>query len=853
VNDIRDARPAPTFEVPDVDPQAGTALREVHDSAASFARFPEENPDPVLRIAAGSRLAYANPAARAALAHLQLEVGREVPPQLAAGARRATDGGARVWVEVACGTRIFSLSFTPAAGDGSVHVYGQDVTEQRWAFEQLAAQKERLRVTLGSIGDAVIATDEAARGTLLNKVAEELTGWSAEAATGRHVDEVFRIVSEETRQPAVNPVQRALREGVVVGLANHTALVARDGSERPIADSAAPIRDADGRVSGVVLVFRDQTKEREAEQALRESERRIRTKLDAILLPGGDVSTLELGDILDAGALRSMMQEFNQLTRIPMAIIDVRGKVLVGVDWQDICTKFHRVHPETCKHCVESDTTLTACVRPGEIQRYRCKNNMWDVATPIVVGGHLAGNVFMGQFFFEDEPIEYDVFRAQASRYGFDERDYLAALDAVPRLGRDTVAAGMRFFVKFAGMLSQSSYSNLKLARAAAERDALLTSLRESKERLEETDRRKNEFLAVLSHELRNPLAPIRNSIYILNRAAPDGPQAERAKAVIERQVEHITTLVDDLLDVTRIARGKIQLQRSRTDLALLVRRAAEDHAALMAQRGIEFTVEGPREPLWLHGDANRLAQVVGNLLQNAAKFTPREGTVTLSLQVVAGAAELHVRDSGVGMDVDILDRAFEAFVQADRSLARTEGGLGLGLALVKGITELHGGSVRAESAGPGQGSEFVVRLPLREAPAVEAVAAPCSTAHGREHRVLVVDDNVDGAQSLVQVVEMLGHVADVAFDGPTAIAKARLAPPHIVLCDIGLPGLSGYEVAKALRAGSDRAMQLIALTGYAQPEDVQRAIEAGFDRHVAKPVDVAELERLLGDAGAAP
>jgi signal transduction histidine kinase len=585
-----------------------------------------------------------------------------------------------------------------------------------------------------------------------------------------------------------------------------------------------------------------------AERALRESEQRVRAKLDAILAPEGDVSTLELGDVLDAEPLRVMLEEFNRLTRIPMAIIDARGEVLVGVGWQDICTRFHRVHPDTCRHCLESDTELSAGVRPGEIRRYRCKNGMWDVATPIMVGDHHAGNVFMGQFFFTDEPVDHDLFRAQAARYGFDEEEYLAALERVPRLDRDAIAAAMGFFLKFAGMLSRSSYGQLKLARSAAEREALMASLRESKDRLEETDRRKDEFLAVLSHELRNPLAPIRSSLYLLDRAAPGSREAARARAVIDRQVKQLSRLVDDLLDVTRISHGKISLARERVDLREVVRRTCDDGRSAFDEREIELHLDLPFGPVWVDADPTRVSQAVGNLVHNAAKFTPRGGRVVASVAVRDGRAQIAVADDGVGLDPGDLERIFQPFAQAEQGLARTHGGLGLGLALVKALVELHGGSAEARSDGPGRGAEFVIRLPLADAAAPAAGEAGTGAA-ARPLVVLVVEDNLDAGESLVDVLELHGHRVRLATDGRSGLRLARELRPDVVVCDVGLPDLDGYEVARAIRADADlRATRLVALTGYALHEDRQRTRAAGFDAHVAKPADVDELLALLDD-----
>jgi PAS domain S-box-containing protein len=367
--------------------------------------------------------------------------------------------------------------------------------------------------------------------------------------------------------------------------------------------------------------------------------------------------------------------------------------------------------------------------------------------------------------------------------------------------------------------------------------------------RLAEADRRKNDFLAVLSHELRNPLAPIRNSTYILERAAPGGGQAKRALEVIDRQAGQLARLVDDLLDVTRITRSKIQLQRETLELNELVRRTMEDQRTLFEKAQIHLELHPAPRPVFVNGDWNRLAQVLGNLLQNATKFTPRGGKTRIALSADAAEkrAVIRVSDTGAGMAPEMLSRLFQPFSQADSTLDRSKGGLGLGLALVKGLVELHGGDVTAHSAGLGKGAEFVVRLPLAIAEA--AAPQPGQAATRRRRRVLVIEDNVDAADSLCEVLEFGEHEIAVTYNGPEGIEKAREFRPDLVLCDIGLPGMDGYDVARTFR--SDEALKetyLVALSGYALPEDLQRAQEAGFDRHLAKPPSLERLEALLAD-----
>jgi signal transduction histidine kinase len=374
-----------------------------------------------------------------------------------------------------------------------------------------------------------------------------------------------------------------------------------------------------------------------------------------------------------------------------------------------------------------------------------------------------------------------------------------------------------------------------------------VTELRQAVEALREADRRKDEYLAVLSHELRNPLAPIRSAIFLLERADPASEGARRAREVIARQVNHLTRMVDDLLDVSRIARGTIELRRSRLDLVELVRRSGEDHAHMLAAGGVALDVELPEGPVHVDGDPTRLAQVLGNLLQNSAKFTGSGGRVTLSLSARDGFAAIRVRDTGVGIAPALLGHVFEPFVQEERTLARSSGGLGLGLPLVKGLVELHGGSVEARSGGNAAGAEITVRLPLSTTAEVGAPDEVRDGAATGARRVLVVDDNVDAAAALCDVVAHFGHAVEAVHDGASAVARARESHPDVVLCDIGLPGMDGYEVARELRSDAElRGIRLVAVSGYAQPEDRARAERAGFDAHVAKPADPSTIARLL-------
>ena len=509
-----------------------------------------------------------------------------------------------------------------------------DVTETVVAREALRKERELLATTLASIGDAVIVTDPAGRITTLNTRAQQLTGWSQSDACGQELTTVFHIINEHTRERVENPVDKVLRHGVIVGLANHTLLIDKHGDEWPIDDSAAPIRQADGSILGVVLVFRDIAERRRAEEALRTA------------------------------------------------------------------------------------------------------------------------------------------------------------------------------------------------------------------------DRRKDEFLAVLSHELRNPLAPIRMAITMLQQTGPPEPQQRELRDIIDRQSRQLTRLLDDLLDISRIASGKIALRIDRLSLMLAVTSAVEAVRPHIDAADQTLELRMPAEPIEVDGDLGRLAQVFSNLLNNASKYSDRGAKICVVVEREHGKAVIRVIDTGPGISRDQLTRIFEMFAQVDQPHDRGSGGLGVGLWLAKTFVGLHRGDIEARSEGPGRGSEFIVKLPLPdhrpEAARTGEDTRPVPAVSSR--RILVTDDNVDASAMLAETLRRAGHEVRTANDGEASLRIAQDFRPDAAIVDIGMPGLDGYEVAQRLRRAFGRTIKLIALTGWSQDSDRRRAAEAGFDRHLTKPVEPPDLYRALLD-----
>jgi PAS domain S-box-containing protein len=624
----------------------------------------------------------------------------------------------------------------------------------------LFAGEQRLRTIFTSIGDGVIATDRSGCIERMNTVAEELTGWKLGEARGRPLEAVFRIVHEHTREAVENPVARVLREGRIVGLANHSALLARDGREFVIEDTAAPIRNEDGALDGVVLVFQNATPRRQTERALAEREHQFQVLADNI--PAMCCMSDETGEVL---WYNSRWYEYTGTT--PEAVL--------GSGWQSV------VDPEAL---------------PDIVERWRA-----------------------------------------------------------------SVANGTRFEMIFAIKGADGIFRPF-LTRSAPVRDAAgrivrwfgtnvdISELQAAQDSLRQADRRKDEFLATLAHELRNPLAPVSNSVLLLKSKGEDAQMREWASTIIERQVQSMARMLDDLLDVSRITRGTLTLQKQRVSLASVLDNAVEVAQPILTARRHQLTLNLPLQTIEVEVDPLRLSQLVGNLLINAAKYTDPGGRIELAAVVVGQSVTVSIKDNGIGLEPESIGQIFEMFSQVKSALDRSEGGLGIGLALVKGLAELHGGSVEAQSLGLGRGSTFSVHLPL--AHSVSSVLRGASTAQTElagvpQRRVLVADDNKDAATTLQALLELYGHEVHVAHDGQSALELAERLQPQIAILDIGMPKLNGYDIARRIRAADwGPGMRLIALTGWGQEGDRQRALAAGFDAHLTKPVYADDLKGLL-------
>jgi PAS domain S-box-containing protein len=637
---------------------------------------------------------------------------------------------------------------------------GVSAAEARRADEARQAQREWHRITLASIGDAVITIDPGGRVTSLNPAAVRLTDSGGQEAVGRRLTEVVRTV-----EGAIDGTAHLLVAGVVRGEAvpsgHPTVLIDGGGTMKYVEHNAAPIRDDKGEVTGVVIVLRDVTERRQAEQALRVSEERF----------------------------ARFMQHLPGLAWIK----DEQGRYVYA---NDAAVRAFR-HPRGDLYGRTDEEVF-----PAETAARFRENDRRALASE-------AGVQVVETLEHEDGIIHHSI----ASKF------------PIPGRGdRPGFVGGVAIDI-----------TDLKRAEAA----------------LRDADRRKDEFLAMLAHELRNPLAPIRNAVTVMAMSEDDRDTQRWSGEVIDRQVRHLSSLVDDLLDVSRITQGKITLTKAPLAVSSFVHAAVESSRPLIDARKHALEVKLTDEPLRVDGDLTRLAQVVLNLLNNAAKYTPEGGHIRLSSGRDGDRCRISVRDDGEGITPETLPTIFDLFTQANRSLDRSQGGLGVGLTLVRRLVEMHGGTVEAHSDGPGEGSEFVVRLPLlREGAATPVVDRPAggpAGGSGRSRRILIVDDSPDTRASLARLMKRLGHEVEVAPDGIAAVQAAIRYTPDLVLLDIGLPGMDGYEVARRLKLEpSLHGICLVALTGYGSESDRQRSTEVGFDDHLVKPVEFDALLRAL-------
>lgn len=767
----------------------------------------------------------------------------------------------------------------------------------------IAEQRERLRTTLASIGDAVISTDIAGRITNMNAVAESLTGWKSSEAAGEPLDTIFHIVNEETRQQVQSPATRALQEGVIVGLANHTVLIAKDGAERHIDDSAAPIRCKDGEIVGCVLIFRDISERRALEK------QNVDRLADARFL-ASIVESSE--DAIISKSLDGIIRSWNA------AAERVFGYSATQAIGQHVSLLIPAERAE------EEDLIIgriRAGTRVEHFQTVRVRNGGDTIAVSLTVSpikddaGQVIGASKIVRDITAQKQAEREIAESQARKaaildtaldciiicdhegkiiefnpaaeqtFGHRREDVvgreMSEIIIPPSLrlrhrqgmerfvktgqshilGKHLTLTGLRadggeFPVEFAVTQIPSDGQPVFTAylRDITERkrmeDALnetANALRKSTAELSEADRRKNEFLAMLAHELRNPLAPIHNAVQVLRLGGNTAEVIRSATALMERQVGQLIRLVDDLLDVSRISRGKIELREETVELASVVHQAVEAARPLCEQMHHDLTVSLPSLPIYLNADPARLAQVVGNLLTNACKFTNGGGRISLAVDQEDAQAVIRVRDTGIGIAADQLPRIFEMFTQLDTSLERSQSGLGIGLTLVRNLIELHGGTVTAHSDGLGQGTEFEVRLPITNETRATSGPSVIAPTPGTNRRILIVDDNHDSVASLASLLTLSGYAVHTAYDGLQATEAAETLRPDVVLLDIGLPKLNGYEVARKIREqpwGKD--IGLVALTGWGQDEDRKKSQEAGFDGHLVKPVDYASLIKLL-------
>jgi PAS domain S-box-containing protein len=769
------------------------------------------------------------------------------------------------------------------------------LSERTTASTIIAEQGERLRTTLASIGDAVITTDTEGRITGMNAVAESLTGWQLDEARNQSLDDVFHIINEESRETVESPATKALAEGALVGLANHTLLVAKDGTERPIDDSAAPIRCSAGEVVGCVLVFRDISERRTFEREI--SRRLVEARLLAAIVESSN-------DAIVSKSLDGVVQSWNAAAEqlfgysaaeavgqhislvIPAERLAEEDEIIARMRAGERIEQYETERLKRDGKLVPVSLTISplrdengevvgaskiardisarreaeAALRESEERFRTLADNMSQFAWMADEKGWI--------FWYNQRWFDYTGTTLEEMQgWGWKKVHHPDHVDRVVAKVQHSWDTGEIWEDTFPLRDTDGQYRWF-LSRAAPIRDEQgnvlrwfgtntdITEVRQLQENLRrlaadlsEADRRKDEFLATLAHELRNPLAAIFGASELLHLLPPDEASRQETVEIVHDQAQHMVRLIDDLMDVSRITRGKFNLRRERVDLAEIVEHAVDSSQPLIDQSQQRLTVNLPEEPISLNADPIRLGQVFSNLLNNAAKYSEPGGQITLTAARANGHVAVSVQDTGIGIDPAHLSQLFEMFSQFHSETEHSQGGLGIGLALVRGLVEMHGGTIEARSEGTNKGSEFIVRLPLVDAEcSAEEDSVPHQASLATGHcRVLVADDNRGLVQTLALLLQAKGHDVHVTFDGAEAVAAFESYQPHLVLLDIGMPKLNGYETARQIRRHPQgKRIILVAMTGWGQDEDKRQAYEAGFDHHLTKPVATADLDEIL-------
>lgn len=800
------------------------------------------------------------------------------------GIRAVTANGSRakvIWANIA------AVAMAAMVTAAAWYLIDRELEKRRQAEAAAHAERQHLLATLTSIGDAVIVTDAGGNVKLVNLVARELMG-SSEELTGGPLGDVFRLVTRKNQEPAENLVTRVLASGKTVGPINDINLLRADGTEVPIEASAAPIRDESNRISGVVLVFRDFSNHLQWEEESQGREHRFRRMFETPLIGvavGNSAGYLEEANDAYLELIGYQRGELDEAALswggVPVGQSPLSEEAHLELMQRGACKPFERTYlnsagqeiPVLVSAARLSDdkdrivvyvTDLTqskraeAALRESE-SRFRvlseCMPQQVWTARPD------------GQWEYLNQMLIEFAGRPKEELTGWGWLELVHPDDTQAHLAnwKQSVTTGVMFEIelrlrKYTGEFRWHLVRALPLYAPNTQIVTWLgtnTDIHDQKlaeESLREEHRRKDQFLAVLAHELRNPLAPLSNAVQVFSVAHNDPQRSAELIEIMQRQLRQMTRLIDDLLDLARISQGRILLRRDRISVQAVVAVTVEAMQPMMNERQHQLSVRVPTEEIWLDADAARLSQILTNLLHNAAKYTHQRGEISLTVERAGNEAVFRVRDNGPGIAPEMINKVFDLFTQAEQTLDRSHGGLGIGLTLVRTLVELHGGRVAAQSDGVGRGSEFIVRLPL---PVQLPASGSTSPSKANEShplpglKILVADDVQASAKTLALMLRALGQETSAVFDGRSALAQLTQEHFDVAFLDIAMPGLDGLEVAREIRLRRDLdSLTLVAVTGFGQEEDRQQTKEAGFNEHLVKPTSLDLLKEILQRAG---